>query len=305
MGGFPRFTGGFNELMTVPFIPVMIGLFAASEAFKSMAESNLLNAQKTVITEMIPSLKDCKRLFGTVMRSAGLGATIGAIPGAGADIAAFVAYSEGKRFSKTPENYGKGELEAVAACESGASACTGGALLPMLTLGIPGDAVTAVMLGALTLQGLQPGPLLFKEHGDMVYTLFAGMLFCYVVMLILGFSSFRFIGRILQTPKSILTPTIMVLCIVGTYALNNSMFDIGIMLVAGVIGYFMQRSNFPASPVVLALIMGPMAESSFRRSLALSSGSYDFLYTRPITAGLLIVAAITLMVPLIRGIRKQ
>lgn len=305
MGGFPRFTGGFNELMTVPFIPVMIGLFAASEAFKSMAESNLLSTQKTVITEMIPSLKDCKRLFGTVMRSAGLGATIGAIPGAGADIAAFVSYSEGKRFSKTPENYGKGELEAVAACEAGASACTGGALLPMLTLGIPGDAVTAVMLGALTLQGLQPGPLLFKEHGDMVYTLFAGMLFCYVVMLVLGFSSFRFIGRILQTPKSILTPTIMVLCIVGTYALNNSMFDIGIMLVAGVIGYFMQRSNFPASPVVLALIMGPMAESSFRRSLALSSGSYDFLYTRPITAGLLLVAAITLIVPLVRGFRQS
>lgn len=305
MGGFPRFTGGFTELMSVPFIPVMIGLFAAAEAFKAMAESETIKNKAAELGRIIPPWSTYKRMLGTVLRSTGLGVFIGSIPGAGADIAAFVAYNEAKRFSKTPENFGKGELSAVAACESGANGCTGGALLPMLTLGIPGDAVTAVMLGALTLQGLQPGPLLFKDHGDLVFTLFAGMLFCYVVLLILGLGSLRFMGKILQMPKSILTPAILALCVVGTYAINNSMFDVGIMLIAGVIGYFMQKWEFPPSPIVLALIMGPMAESSFRRALSLSSGSYDFLYTRPITAAFLIIALITLFYPVLRRYQKK
>ena len=243
--------------------------------------------------------------MGTVARSTGLGVVIGIIPGAGSDIAAYVAYNEAKRFSKTPENYGKGELAGVAACEAGANGCTGGALLTMLTLGIPGDAVTAVMLGALTLQGLQPGPLLFKEHADLVFTLFAGMLFCYVGMLVIGLGLLRVMGRVLQMPKSVLTPVILVLCIVGTYAINNSLFDIGIMLAAGVAGYFMQKWDFPASPVVLALIMGPMAEANFRRALSLSGGSYDFLYTRPITVVLLTVAILTLFLPLVKRWRSH
>jgi len=165
---------------------------------------------------------------------------------------------------------------------------------------VPGDATTAVMLGALTIQGLQPGPLLFKDHAPMVFTLFAGMLFCYVMMLILGLASLRFIGKILQMPKSVLTPLILALSIVGTYAINNSAFDIGIMLTAGVIGYVMQKFDFPPSPIVLALIMGPMAEANFRRALSLSDGSYDFLYTRPITVGFLSLAAFSLAFPFVR-----
>lgn len=300
MGGFPRFTAGFNELMNVPFIPVMIGLFACAEAFKNMEDGEEIRKLKTVIGKIIPPWSTFKRLIVTILRSTGLGIAIGIIPGAGADIAAFVAYNEAKRFSKTPEKFGKGELSAVAACESGANGCTGGALLPMMTLGIPGDAVTAVMLGALVLQGLQPGPLLFKDHAPMVFTVFAGMLFCYVIMLFMGLGSLKIIGWIIQMPKSVLTPTILALCVVGTYALNNSVFDIGIMLFAGVVGFFMQKGGYPASPVVLALIMGPMAESNFRRSLSLSNGSFDFLYTRPITLALLSIAAITLLTPIIR-----
>ena len=300
MGGFPRYTGGYTELFNVPFIPVMIGLFAAAEAFKALEDPQVRAGMAAALDRIVPPWHMFRRQLGTIARSSGLGVVIGMIPGAGADIAAFVAYNEAKRFSKTPENYGKGELGAVAACESGANACTGGALLTMLTLGIPGDAVTAVMLGALTLQGLQPGPLLFKDHADLVFTLFAGMLVCYVFMLVVGLGSLRFMGRILQMPKSVLTPAILALCIVGTYAINNSMFDIWIMLAAGVVGYFMQKWDFPASPVVLALIMGPMAEANFRRALSLSNGSYDFLYTRPITVVLLSVAILTLMLPLLR-----
>nr|WP_221238549.1 tripartite tricarboxylate transporter permease [Roseospira visakhapatnamensis] len=300
MGGFPRFTGGMTELFNVPFIPVMIGLFAAAEAFKSLEDVDLRREVAAALGRIIPPWSLFRKMLPTVGRSSALGVAIGMIPGAGADIAAFIAYSETKRFSKTPETFGRGEPSGVAACEAGSNGCTGGAMLTMLTLGIPGDAVTAVMLGALTLQGLQPGPLLFQDHADLLFTLFAGMLVCYVLMLVLGLASLRFMGRILQMPKSILTPAILVLCIVGTYALNNSMFDTFIMLAAGVAGYFMQKYGFPASPVVLALIMGPMAEANFRRALSLSSGSYDFLYTRPITAGLLLLAAMTLFMPLLR-----
>jgi len=305
MGGFPRFTGGYTELFNVPFIPVMIGLFAAAEAFKSLEDPKVRLGMAAALGRIIPPWATYRAMLGTVSRSTILGIVIGIIPGAGADIAAYVAYNEAKRFSRTPENYGKGELAAVAACESGANGCTGGALLTMLTLGIPGDAVTAVMLGALTLQGLQPGPLLFKEHADLVFTLFAGMIFCYVAMLVMGLGSLRFMGRILQMPKSVLTPVILMLCVVGTYAINNSLFDVGIMLAAGIAGYFMQKWDFPASPVVLALIMGPMAEASFRRALSLSGGSYDFLYTRPITAVLLTVAILTLLLPLVKRWRAD
>ncbi|MFC4166872.1 tripartite tricarboxylate transporter permease [Teichococcus aestuarii] len=300
MGGFPRFTAGYTELFTVPFIPVMIGLFAAAEVFKSMEEGELRARAMAQIGRLLPSWPQLRGLTGTLLRSSGLGAFIGAIPGAGADIAAYVSYNEARRFSRTPENFGKGEIAAISACEAGGNACTGGALMTMMTLGIPGDAVTAVMMGALVVQGLQPGPLLFTDHAELVFTLLAGMLFCYLVLLALGLGSLRFIGRVLMMPRSVLMPLVLLLCVVGAYAINNSVFDIGIMLAAGVVGYFMQRWGFPASPVVLALIMGPMAEASFRRALSLSNGSYDFLWTRPITVALLALAAVTLLLPLLR-----
>ncbi|WP_172329409.1 tripartite tricarboxylate transporter permease [Mangrovicoccus sp. HB161399] len=300
MGGFPRFTFGFPDLYEVPFIPVMIGLFAAAEAFKTMEDPARRLGRAAKLGRMVPPWDKLRSVLPTIGRSTGLGVLMGMIPGAGADVAAFVSYNEAKRFSRNPENFGKGELSGVAACESGANACTGGALLTMLTLGIPGDAVTAIMLGALTLQGLQPGPLLFQQHADLVFTLFAGMVFCYVAMLVLGLGLMRIMGNVLKVPPALLTPTILVLCMVGTYALNNSMFDVGVMLVAGVAGYFMQKYGFPASPVVLALIMGPMAEANFRRALSLSNGSLDFLWTRPITVALLALALLTLFLPVLR-----
>ncbi|WP_255852450.1 tripartite tricarboxylate transporter permease [Marinobacterium rhizophilum] len=305
MSGYPRFTGGFNELMSVPFIPIMIGLFAASEAFKSLSETQVAQTSASAIGRIIPPWSSIKGLIPTILRSAGLGSFIGSIPGAGADIASFVAYNEARRFSKNKENFGKGELQGVAAAESASNGCTGGALLPMLTLGIPGDAVTAVMLGALVLQGLQPGPMLFAEHGELVFTVFAGMLFCYLVLLAVGLASLRVVVKIIRIPKAILTPTILSLCVVGTYAINNSVFDIGIMLAAGIAGYIMQKRDFPPSPIVLALIMGPMAESNFRRALSLQGGSYDFLYTRPITVVLLSIALLTLSYPIYRKLRSK
>ena len=212
------------ELMNVPFIPVMIGLFAASEAFRSMEQNQQIRqgAKVAIGSLLLPwqnTTPHCINHFALI-RIRGF---IGMIPGAGGGYCSFVAYNETRRFSKTPENFGKGEIKAVASCEAGANGCTGGALLPMLTLGIPGDAVTAIMLGALTLQGMQPGPLMFTDHGDMVYTLFVGMIFCYFMLLVLGLLSLKVIGNVVKIPGNILTPMILALCVVGTYALNNSL----------------------------------------------------------------------------------
>lgn len=303
--GLPRFTGGMSELYSVPFIPIMIGLFAAAEAFKMVSESSRAAELKTAIGRILPTRDTLRGIWGTVLRSSGIGTAIGIIPGAGADIAAFVAYGEAKRFSKEPQSFGKGATQGVAAAESGANACTGGAMLPMLTLGIPGDAVTAIMLGALTLQGLQPGPRLFQENGELVFTLFAGLLLCYLILLVMALFSLRYVARMVQVPKSVLMPLIMVLSVAGAYAIGNSMFDVGIMLAAGVIGFLMIKVGIPASPMVLGLVLGPMAESNFRRSLTLTNGSYDFLYTRPITATLLALAILTMFAPAVSAYRRR
>lgn len=305
MTGYPRFTFGNNELMTVPFIPVMIGLFAGAEVFKSISESNQVQRNHIQIPKVVPKIKEIRQHTPLMTKSGLIGAFIGSIPGAGADIAAFVSYNEAKRFSKFKEYFGLGRIEGVISAEAGSNGCTGGAMLPMLSLGIPGDAVTAVMLGALTLQGLQPGPLLFKEHSELLFTLFAGMFICYIALLIIGLSSLRYLVKLLSMPKAYLTPIILTLCLVGTFAINNSIFDIGVMLVAGVIGYLIRLRDFPVSPIVLAMIMGPMAESNFRRALALYNGSVEFLYTRPITFTLLMIAILTLILPLVNRLYQH
>ncbi|MBE2895920.1 C4-dicarboxylate ABC transporter permease [Pasteurellaceae bacterium HPA106] len=302
MTGYPRFTFGNQELMIIPFIPVMIGLFAGSEAFKSISEPNEVERNHIQIPSVIPKLKEIKDQFLLMIRSGFIGSCIGSVPGAGADIAAFVSYNEAKRFSKHKAHFGTGRIEGVAAAEAGSNGCTGGAMLPMLSLGIPGDAVTAVMLGALTLQGLQPGPLLFKEHSGMVFTLFAGMFICYIALLVIGLSTLKYLVKVLSMPKSYLIPIILCLCLVGTFAINNSVFDISIMLTAGIVGYVLRMRDFPVSPIVLAMIMGPMAESNFRRALALHNGSVEFLYTRPITATLFSIAMLTIFFPVIKVI---
>jgi putative tricarboxylic transport membrane protein len=305
IGGFPRFTLGISNLMSgVNYIPVLIGLFAASEAFRSMEDIFKGNLKFNAIEKVKLKWYEFKRLITVILRSTGIGTFIGMIPGAGGDIASFVAYNEAKRFSKKPDEFGKGNPEGVSASEAANNACTGGAMIPLLTLGIPGDAVTAVMLGALMVQGLQPGPLLFSNHGDIVYTLFIGMLLANLLILFYGLLGIRLFVRILTIPKVVLTPIILVLCIVGSYSLGNNFFDVWVMVVAGVIGYFMHRYEFPVSPVILALILGPMLEANLRRSLVLSNGDIGILFTRPISLTLIVLAILTLFYPLILKVMK-
>ncbi|QGU94724.1 C4-dicarboxylate ABC transporter permease [Clostridium bovifaecis] len=301
--GYQRFTfGNMNLFNGLSFIPVMIGLFALSQAFVSV-EGMIKSAQiKQRVDRVLPTRDDIKTVFTTILRSGLIGTFIGIIPGAGGDIGAFVAYNEAKRFSKHPDKFGTGIPEAIAAPEAANNGVTGGAMVPLLTLGIPGDAVTAIMLGALIMQGLQPGPLLFKDHGPLVYTIFAGFLIANIFVLILGLCGIKLFTKVINIPSYILTPVIITLCIVGSYAINNNPFDVMVMFVSGFIGYIMEKLEYPASPIILALILGPMAERELRKSLILSGGKIDILFTRPISAVLLILAIITLFMPIIKNI---
>jgi putative tricarboxylic transport membrane protein len=308
VSGYPRFTFGSMELFEGPsFIPTLIGLFAFSEVFKGVENIVTQSKVENRITQLLPSLADIKKCWKIILKSSVMGTFIGSIPGAGSDIAAFVGYSEAKRTSKYPEKFGTGVIEGVAAAESSNNACTGGAMIPMLSLGVPGDAVTAVLLGAFIIQGLRPGPLLYRDHMDVVYSVFAGMMMANVVMFIVGMLGIRIFARIISINRNILLPIIFLLSIVGSYSMRNSMFDVWLAIFFGVIGYFMQKYEFPASPILLALILGPMAESNLRRALIKSAGDFSILFTRPISAILLTLAVVSLISSLIRqmGFEKK
>jgi putative tricarboxylic transport membrane protein len=290
LSGCPRLTFGSIELLGgITFIPALIGLFGYSQVFQGIEKILILPAVKSELKNIIPRLVEIKSVFKTMVKSMLIGTFIGAVPGTGCDIAAFVSYGEARRSSKHPEKFGTGILEGVAAPETGNNAATGGAMIPMLTLGVPGDAVTAVLLGALTIHGFQPGPLLFRDHPEVVYPIFAGMILAQFVMLGVGLGGMRFFARIINIDRRIMTPIIFLLCVVGSYAMRFSFFDVGVSLIIGVIAYFMNYYEFPGSPILLALILGPMVEQNLRRSLIISHGDPLIFITRPISAAFIII----------------
>lgn len=304
--GYPRFTfNNINLLSGVSFIPVMIGLFAMSQAFSTIENIFTPDQVTQKVSKVFPTKADWKVIFKHAPLSGVIGTIIGIVPGAGAEIGAFVSYGQAKRMSKHPELYGTGIPEGIAAPEAGNNGVTGGALIPMLTMGVPGDAVAAILIGALTVQGLQPGPMLFTEHPVLVYSIFLGMFVANVAVLLLGLSSLRLFVKVLSVPKAILTPMIFVLCVVGSYAINTSFFDVGVMLFFGVLGYFLQKADASVSPAVLGLILGPMAESNFRRALLMSEGSYSIFFISPIAWIFLILTIITLVGPFIGSYLKK
>lgn len=301
--GTVRFTFGIDKLNTgFQLIPAMIGLFAISQVFlrlEQKATSELI-AQKKF--SLIPSASDLKAIFKTSAWSSILGAFIGAIPGTGGDIAAWTSYNIAKRTSKHPEEFGTGCVVGVAAPESANNGTTGGTLIPLLTLGVPGDTSTAVLLGAFTLQGLQAGPLLFTQHADLIYTIFVGFMVANVLMLILGMGLMRLYVKVLSVPEHYVVPAILSLCIVGAYAINKNIFDILVMIGFGLLGYILTKVEVPLSPIVLAFILGPMAEKNFRRALMISNGKYSTFFSRPLTVVLLSLAIVSLMLPFIQNV---
>ncbi|MGQ9694942.1 MAG: tripartite tricarboxylate transporter permease [Thermodesulfobacteriota bacterium] len=279
--GYARFSFNIPNLMSgFPLLPVLIGLFAISEIFVQLENISRksFRAIDHKIGHVLPSFQEVKKLSPIIILSSLLGTIIGVIPGTGGAIASFLAYNEAKRWSKNPESFGTGNLEGVAAPEAANNGTTGGAMVPLLTLGIPGDVVTAVMLGALMLIGIRPGPLMFKEHPEVINAIFAGMMMANVLMLILGLISIRFAPYVLKVPNSILFPLIFALCFLGSFSLNNSIYDMAVALGFGVLGYFMRKNGFPAVPIVLGIILGPIAEDELGHALLLSKGDWRVLF---------------------------
>ncbi len=254
------------------------------------------------IEHVFPSKSDLKRIFPTLIRSSIIGTFIGAVPGTGGDIASWVSYSQAKSWSKHKEEFGHGSPEGLAACESGNNAISGGAFVPLLSLGIPGDAGTAVMLGSLTMLGLAPGPLLFTEHKDSVYMLFVGLFMANLLMGLLGFAGIRLWSRVLDIPQKILLPLIFTFCFVGTYACNRSINDVYMMIIAGIVGYVLQKLDFALPPIILGVILGGMIEKNFRRALILSNGDVGTFFTRPISCVFIILAVVSLFSPVIKTV---
>ena len=264
--------GNYNFMGGISYIPIMIGLFAMSQAFENIEDIFSEEKEQIKVTNIIPKKEDLKAILRISPITGFIGTMIGIIPGAGADIGAFVGYNVAQGMAKEPEKFGNGSIEGICGPEGGNNGVTGGALIPMLTLGVPGDAVTAIMIGALTIQGLTPGPMLFETNKVLVYTIFIGMLVANILMCVCGFAGIRVFSKVLSVPKVILTPIIFALCIIGSFAMKNSLFDVWVMLIAGVVGYFLSKAKVPTSPAILGLILGPMAEKNFRTALLKSGG---------------------------------
>ena len=304
---YPRYTFDVVDLLNgFSVIPVLIGLFAVSEVL-SQIESLL--GEKEISTEQVKdknymNLKELKHCIPTIFKSGVLGTIIGAIPGAGADISAFICYNEARRTNPN-EKFGEGSLIGIAAPESGNNGVTGGALVPLLTLGVPGDAVAAVLLGALIIQGLTPGPLLFEQNPEVVYGLFSAMIIGNILLLVIGLAGIRFYSKIVDIPKKMMIPCILVLSTIGSYSMNNSIFDVFVTLIFGVVGYIMTKIKIPISPIVLSVILGPMLETNLRKSVIMYEGSYSFLYTRPITIFFLLLTCISIYSSVKKYFKKE
>ncbi|MBW1998836.1 MAG: tripartite tricarboxylate transporter permease [Deltaproteobacteria bacterium] len=306
-----RLTFNIVELDSgISLIPLLIGLFALSEVIFQLGKKSVTEADQFVIkhspdpADNRVSWAEFKGCFRTIMRGTGIGTGIGIIPGIGTGIASFMSYARAKRVSKNGHMFGKGSLEGIAASESGNSAVVGATFIPLLTLGIPGDIITAVIMGAFMIQGFIPGPLLFKDHAQMIYAIFIGFIICDIVYYIIGSIAMKYAAHLSKVPRNILFPVVLLFCVVGSYAIQHSMFDVGIMIVFGIIGFFMTKLEFATAPLLIAFILSPIGEAAMRQSLLMSYGSLRIFVTRPISLGFFILTILT-TVGLIRGQKKR
>ena len=305
ISGGGRYTYGTLELLDgIDFLPVAVGLFGVAEVLISIERLIDLKPMRAPLRTLIPTREDWKYSLAPIARGSVVGFLIGVLPGAGATISTFIAYGLEKRFARRRDKLGTGIIEGVASPEAANNASTGGAMIPLLTLGLPGSGTTAVMLGALVMLGVTPGPLLFQQRPDFVWGVIASMYIGNIALLILNIAFVPVFVWALRVPYSILAPIIVVLCVVGVYSVSYSTFDVWIMFAMGVVGYGMRKLDFPAAPAVLALVLGQQLETSLRQSLLISRGTLDIFFTRPITLTLLIIALTVLVVPpILRRVR--
>lgn len=306
VSGAPRYVGGYFELYEgIPFLVVLIGVFALAEAFILAERNDALEAVRVTDTGERLTLRCAINMLPTFLRGSVIGTVVGAIPGAGANIAGWLSYDQERRWSSDPESFGKGQIKGVAAPESANSASVGGALIPLLTLGLPGSPTTAVLIGALIIHGLQPGPSLFTDSPELVYGLFIGMLIAFPTLFVLGIAAMPLWRKVLALPNSILVVGIVILSLVGTFALRNLMFDVWLALIFGIGGYVLKKLRFPMAPLVLAMVLGAIVETNYSRSLIMSQGSHSIFFERPLSVVLITIALVALVWPVVTALKSR
>jgi putative tricarboxylic transport membrane protein len=306
MTGMPRFTFNIPELLDgVGLAPLAMGLFGISEILLNVEKKIKQELLTTKVRGLFPNLEDWRRSTLPILRGTVLGFFLGILPGGGAVLSSFVAYAVEKRLSKYPQEFGKGVIEGVAAPESANNAAAQGAFIPLLTLGIPANVVMAILLGALMIHNITPGPMLVKEHPQLFWGVITSMYLGNIMLLVLNLPLIGLWVQLLRVPYSLLFPLILFVCLIGAYVINNSAVDVAIMFIFGVVGYFMRKFEYEPAPLVLAYVLAPMLENALRQSLILSSGSFGIFMGRPISAGCLIVAAVLLLSSLLPMIRKK
>lgn len=305
ISNMPRFTFNVQELLDgVGLVPAAMGLFGISEVLINIEVKIKSEVFTSSVKGLLPTLKDWSQSIWAILRGTAIGFFLGLIPGGGAVLASFVSYAIERRVSKHPEAFGKGAIEGVAAPESANNAGAQGAFIPLLTLGIPSNVVMAMLLGALMIHGVTPGPLLLVQHPEIFWGLVASMYLGNILLLVLNLPLIGIWVKLLKVPYSILFPLIIFFCLTGAYSINNSSTDVAIMLVFGVIGYLMRKLSLEAAPMILALVLGPMLETALRLSLIKSKGSFSIFFSRPISATCLIIAIALLVVPLFPWFRR-
>ncbi|WP_219914431.1 tripartite tricarboxylate transporter permease [Thalassobacillus sp. CUG 92003] len=293
--GTPRFTFGSIYLFDgISFVIALIGLFSIPQALKLVEKDKEVIKASKIKDKMLPSWQEIKALKGTLTRSSVIGVFTGLIPGTGGDTASWFSYNEAKRFSKQKNKFGTGHTEGLAAPEAANNAVVGGALIPTITLGVPGSSTTAVLLGGLMIHGIMPGPTLMTEHAEVTYTLLWAVLFSSIFLFVLGLLYTRLAVGVTKIPGKVLAPIIVLLCVIGTFAVNNSMVDVFIMFAFGIVGYFIDKLNIPVAPLVVGMILGMMLDTSLHQSLLIGDGSWLIFLQNPISAILLFIALISI-----------
>lgn len=306
LSGVARFTYDQPILYQgIEFLTLAVGLFAIGEVLKTIIEKDYTEGSLQRINRLFPTKRDMKQSTLPILRGSIIGFFIGILPGAGASIASFFSYSMEKNLSKEKDKFGKGAIEGVAGPESANNAASGGSLIPLLTLGIPGSGTTAIMMGALMMYNVQPGPLLFDKHPQVAWGLIASMFIGNVLLLILNMPLIKVFAKIISTPAKYLLPIILAIAFFGVYAVQVNTFDLLLLVVSGVAGYFLSKNDFQLAPLVLGLILGPMLENNFRRALTLSNGDYMIFINHPLSFVLLLITIFWLSSPLFFKLLKR
>jgi TctA family transporter len=306
--GFPRFTFGNAELAGgLTLIPIMIGMFAVSEILRNVAriDQPWEMAQAKIGNVFRGMWALTKRYCVPVLRGSALGTAVGVLPGAGADIAAWMSYALSKKFSREPEKFGTGHVEGIVEAGAANNSALAGAWVPALVFGIPGDSITAIVIGVLYIKGLNPGPSIFMNNAVSIYAIFMVFILANLLLLPLGIAAIKGAKQLLRVPREVLMPVILLFCVVGSFAINNSVFGVVLMLVFGLIAYLMEDNGFPVAPAILGMVLGAMLEEHFIRAMIRADGNFMAFFERPIAGGLGIVALVVACVPLIRRILRS